>query len=188
MDARSCARPIGRPDRDHRVPRQDLRVRRAGHRLLRTLRRPKREGLPGLHRRDPLRTAYCDRGRLAQGAQSRGGAISGTRGERRPLGGRGARQQLPRDGASRCSSRPPQLPLASVRRPASSPSRRRRAACSEASGFTAGVEPRHATSLRRGTRGFRRPARLKLWPPVPLALLFCQARKKPLCRGFQDGP
>ena len=66
LDARACARPIGRPDRDRCVPGQRRRVRQIGHRLLRALRRPEREGLPGLHRGDPLRTARSDRGRLSR--------------------------------------------------------------------------------------------------------------------------
>ena len=57
MDARPRARPIGRPDRDRRVPRQERRVRPVDHRLLRALRRPERAGLPG---RSPTRSAPDD--------------------------------------------------------------------------------------------------------------------------------
>ena len=64
VDARPRARPLGRPDRDRRVPRQERRVRPVGHRLLRALRGSERPGLRGLHRGDPLRTADGDRGRL----------------------------------------------------------------------------------------------------------------------------
>ena len=52
LDARPRPRPLRRPDRDRRVPRQERRVRPVDHRLLRALRRPERAGLPGLHRRD----------------------------------------------------------------------------------------------------------------------------------------
>ena len=55
VDARSRSRPLGRSDRDRRVPRQERRVRPIDHRLLRALRRPEREGLRGLRRGDPIR-------------------------------------------------------------------------------------------------------------------------------------
>ena len=42
MDARSRTRPIRRPDRDRRLPRQEGSVRPVDHRLLRTLRGPER--------------------------------------------------------------------------------------------------------------------------------------------------
>ena len=54
-NARPRARPIRRPHRDRRLPRQERQVRPSNHRLLRTVRRPKRTRLPGLHRSNPLR-------------------------------------------------------------------------------------------------------------------------------------
>ena len=64
MDARPGTRPIGRPDRDRGLPRQERRVRPVDHRLLRALRRPERAGLPGLRRRGPVRQAGGRRRRL----------------------------------------------------------------------------------------------------------------------------
>ena len=63
-DVGAGARPIGRPDRARRVPRQEGSVRSVDHRLRRTLRRPERAGLRGVHRGDPLRPARGGRGRL----------------------------------------------------------------------------------------------------------------------------
>ncbi len=48
-------RPIGRPDRHRRVPRQEGPLRPVDHRLLRAVRGSKRSGLPGVHRGDPVR-------------------------------------------------------------------------------------------------------------------------------------
>ncbi len=64
VDARPRARPLRRPDRDHRVPGQERRVRQGDRRLLRALRRPERPRLRGLHRRRPDRPAGSDRRRL----------------------------------------------------------------------------------------------------------------------------
>ena len=64
MDARPRARPLRRPDRDHRVPGQRRRVRQGDRRLLRALRRPERARLRGLHRRGPNGTTGSDRRRL----------------------------------------------------------------------------------------------------------------------------
>ena len=69
LDARPRARPLRRPDRDHRVPGQRRRVRQGDRRLLRTLRRPKRARLPGLHRRSPNRTTGGDRRGLTERAR-----------------------------------------------------------------------------------------------------------------------
>ena len=70
MDARSCARPLGRSDRDRGVPRQGRCVRPVGHRLLRALRGPEREGLRGVRRGDPIRSPGSDRGRLSRSADA----------------------------------------------------------------------------------------------------------------------
>ena len=63
-DAGAGARPIGRPGRARRLPRQEGPVRPVDHRLLRTLRRPERTRLPGLRQRHSVRPARSPRQRL----------------------------------------------------------------------------------------------------------------------------
>ena len=65
-DPGTGARPIRRPDRARRVPRHQRQVRPVDRRLLPTLRRPERAGLPSVLRRDPLRTTRSNRRRLIQ--------------------------------------------------------------------------------------------------------------------------
>ena len=72
MDARTRARPLGRPDRDRHLPGKGRRLRPVGRRLRRALRGSERARLQGLHQGDQLRTADGDRGRLKeQGIGSR---------------------------------------------------------------------------------------------------------------------
>ena len=72
VDAGAGACPVRRPGRHHRIPRRRRRVRRVDHRLLPALRRPEREGLPGIRDRRPVRAAGSPRRRLTTDAQASG--------------------------------------------------------------------------------------------------------------------
>ena len=69
------ARPIRRSGRARRVHGQEGSVRPVDHRLLRTLRRPERAGLPGVRRGDPLRPTRRARERLMEGEVGGGGVL-----------------------------------------------------------------------------------------------------------------
>ncbi len=64
LDLGPGPRPVGRCHRVGRVPGQERQVRPVDHRLLRTLCRPERAGLPSIREGDPVGTAGSRRGRL----------------------------------------------------------------------------------------------------------------------------